>query len=71
MEKTFFVLLVLSAALLAPPGADAQTAAELERVLALSAVSCGDAAWFILNAAGTALPENSAAGAYRFAADNK
>jgi hypothetical protein len=70
VKKTFFALLLLSAALLAALGADAQTAAELERVLALPAVSCGDAAWFIFNAVGAALPENSAGGAYRFAADS-
>jgi hypothetical protein len=71
MKKIFLTLLVFSAALLAAPGADAQTAAELERVLTLPAVAYADAAWFVFNAAGTVLPENSAAGAYRFAADNK
>jgi hypothetical protein len=45
-----------------------QTAAELERVLALPAVSYGDAARFVLAAAGTA--GESGAGAYRFAIDN-
>jgi outer membrane protein OmpA-like peptidoglycan-associated protein len=71
MKKTFFALYILSAALLSGPCADAQTAAELERVLALPSVSYGDAAWLVLSAAGTALPENSAGGAYRFAVDNK
>jgi hypothetical protein len=66
MKKIFFAaLLALSAALLS-----AQTAAELERVLALPAVSYGDAAWLVLGAAGTAIPENSLNAAYRFAADN-
>ncbi|MDR2618897.1 MAG: OmpA family protein [Treponema sp.] len=71
MKKTFFALLVLSAALFSAQRAAAQTAAELERVLGLQTVTYGDAAWLILNAAGTALPEDSAEGAYRFAADNK
>jgi hypothetical protein len=57
------VVLLLSAALL-----PAQTAAELERILALPAVSYGDAAWLILGAAGKAPGDNSAA--YRSAADN-
>jgi outer membrane protein OmpA-like peptidoglycan-associated protein len=70
MKKTFAAFLLLAAALLSAPGTAAQTAAELERVLVLPAVSYGDAAWFILNAAGTDLPEDSAAGAYRFAADH-
>jgi hypothetical protein len=65
-----FAVLALSAALLCAPDAAAQTAAELERILALPAVSYGDAAWAVLGAAGTALPENSPAGAYRFAADS-
>jgi hypothetical protein len=69
MSKVF-VLCILSAALLSVGSAAAQTAAELERFLALPAVTYGDAAWLILNAAGTSLPESSAGGAYRFAADN-
>jgi outer membrane protein OmpA-like peptidoglycan-associated protein len=72
MKKPFATLLLLTAALFPAPGAVAQTAAELERVLALPAVSCGDAARFVLGAAGTALPEtakDSAAGAYRFATE--
>jgi hypothetical protein len=48
----------------------AQTAAELERVLAVPAVSYGDAAWIVLSAAGALPPETSAGGAYGFAADN-
>jgi hypothetical protein len=44
----------------------AQTAAELERILALPAVSCGDAAWLVLGAAGD--PADSPGEAYRFAA---
>jgi hypothetical protein len=68
MKKIFATALVL--ALFSIQSAVAQTAAELERVLALPAVSYGDAAWFVLGAAGTALPDNSAAGAYRLAADN-
>jgi hypothetical protein len=82
MKNTFAALLLLSAALLPAPSAVAQTAAALERVLALPAVSYGDAAWVVLNAAGTALPEAAEAslenpgefsegGAYRFAEDNK
>jgi outer membrane protein OmpA-like peptidoglycan-associated protein len=73
MKKAFFALLLLSAILLPAPNAAAQTAAELERVLALPVVSYGDAAWVVLGAAGTALPaaaEDSPDGAYRFAADN-
>jgi outer membrane protein OmpA-like peptidoglycan-associated protein len=64
-----FVMLALSAALVPAPSAAAQTAAELERVLAFPAVSYDDAAWFVLGAAGTALAEDSAGGAYRFAAE--
>jgi hypothetical protein len=64
-------ILLLFSALLPAPNAAAQTATELERVLALPAVSYGDAAWVILNAAGTVTAENSAAGAYRFAADKR
>jgi outer membrane protein OmpA-like peptidoglycan-associated protein len=74
MKKPLAVCLALSAALLPVWTVAAQTAAELERVLALSAVSYGDAAWVVLNAAGTALPaaaEASPEGAYRFAADNQ
>jgi hypothetical protein len=48
----------------------AQTAAELERILALPAVSYGDAAWLILSSAGALPPETSAGGAYGFASDN-
>jgi outer membrane protein OmpA-like peptidoglycan-associated protein len=82
MKKPFAAILALAAALLPAPGASAQTAAELERVLALPAVSYGEAAWVVLNAAGTVLPEageessensgdSSGVGAYRFSADNK
>jgi hypothetical protein len=88
MKKPFAALLFLSAALLsvqsavaqsmAAQNAAVQTAVELERLLTLPAVSYGDAAWLVLNAAGTALPgaplpalaERSASGAYRFAVDN-
>ncbi|MDR1175451.1 MAG: OmpA family protein [Treponema sp.] len=73
MKKLPAALFILSAVLLLTPDVDAQTAAELERVLALPAVSYGDAVWFVLSAAGTVLPETaerSAGGAYRFAADN-
>jgi outer membrane protein OmpA-like peptidoglycan-associated protein len=49
-------------------GQAAQTAAELERILALPAITYGDAARFVLGAAGIA--GESDAGAYRFAADN-
>jgi hypothetical protein len=45
----------------------AQTAAELERILALPAVSYGDAAWLVLGTAGT--PEDFPGDAYRFAED--
>jgi hypothetical protein len=62
VKKFMLAVLLLSAALL-----PAQTAAELERILALPAVSYGDAAWLILGAAGRAPGERSAA--YRFAAD--
>jgi outer membrane protein OmpA-like peptidoglycan-associated protein len=57
--------LTLSAAALS-----AQTAAELERILALPAVNCGDAAWLILSSAGAVPPETSAGGAFSFAADH-
>jgi outer membrane protein OmpA-like peptidoglycan-associated protein len=78
MKKIFFTMLVFAAAQLSAQRAVAQsavgrTAAELERVLALPVVSYADAAWIVLNAAGTALPEaaeGSAAGAYRFAAEH-
>jgi hypothetical protein len=65
-------LLFLSVILLPVPGAAAQTAAELERVLALPEVSYGDAAWVVLNAAGTAIPETTedSAASFRFVADN-
>jgi hypothetical protein len=72
MKKLFAALFALSAFHLLPTQTvAAQTAAELERVLSLPAVSYGDAAWLVLNAAG--LPgaaENSASDAYRFAAGN-
>ncbi|MDR0450028.1 MAG: hypothetical protein LBH26_02035 [Treponema sp.] len=67
MKKIFFALpalLFLSLASLS-----AQTAAELERVLALPAVTYGDAARFVLGAAGLGA-DDSPEGAYRFAADN-
>jgi hypothetical protein len=64
-------IFLLLSALLPAPRAAAQTAAELERVLALPSVSYGDAAWVVLGAAGTALAEGSPKGAYRFAADNQ
>jgi hypothetical protein len=64
------ILLFLSAALLPPQTAAAQTAAELERLLALPAVSYGDAAWLVLNAAGIIPPESSRDEAWRYAADN-
>jgi hypothetical protein len=66
VKKIMLAVLLFSAALLS-----AQTAAELERILALPALNYGDAAWIILGAAGTVPGESSAAGAYRFAADNK
>jgi hypothetical protein len=68
-KAAVFAVLVFSAALLCAPGAAAQTATELERLLALPAVSYGDAAWAVLGASGTTLPENSPAAAYRFVAD--
>ena len=58
--------LALSAAFL-----PAQTAAELERILDLPAVSYHDAAWVILLSAGAVPPQTSADDAYDFAADNK
>ncbi|MDR1352414.1 MAG: hypothetical protein LBK05_03935 [Treponema sp.] len=58
------IIFAFSAALL-----PAQTAAELERILAVPEVNYGDAAWLVLNAAGAA--ESSPGGAYRFAADSK
>jgi hypothetical protein len=71
MKKIFTAVFALSVILFSAQIAAAQTAAELERVLALPAVSYGDAAWFVLGAAGTPLPDNSAPGAYRFAADSR
>jgi hypothetical protein len=63
VKKIMAAALFFAAALL-----PAQTAAELERILALPAVAYGDAAWLILGAAGKAPGEGSAA--YRFAADS-
>jgi hypothetical protein len=65
MNRLFLVMFVFSAALL-----PAQTAAELERILAVPTVACDDAAWLILSAAGTVPPGTSAADAFRYAADN-
>jgi hypothetical protein len=56
--------------LLPAPGASAQTAAELDRLLAAPAVNYADAAWCVLSAAGTIPPESSPDNAYRFAADH-
>jgi hypothetical protein len=70
MKKTFFALMALSAGLFSLQVVSAQTAAEMERVLALPAVSYGEAAWLVLGAAGAAIPENSPGAAYRFVADN-
>jgi hypothetical protein len=42
----------------------------LERVLSLPAASYGDAAWIVLNSAGTIPPESSPDDAWRYAADN-
>jgi hypothetical protein len=68
MKKIFFVLSALIFLSLA--SLSAQTAAELERVLALPALTCGDAARFVLGAAGLAAADDSPEAAYRFAADN-
>jgi outer membrane protein OmpA-like peptidoglycan-associated protein len=68
MKKNFFVLSALFVLSLAPLAA--QTAAELERVLALPALTYGDAAWFVLNTADLGPADNSPEAAYRFAADN-
>jgi hypothetical protein len=80
MKKTFAAVMVLSTILLSAPGAAAQTAEGLERLLALPIVSYGEAAWLILNAAGVAEDppgnstensgESSEGNAYRFAAYN-
>jgi hypothetical protein len=65
MKKNF---LVLSALFFLSASLSAQTAAELERVLALPAVSYGDAARFVLGAAGLGADDSPEA-AYRLAAD--
>ncbi|MDR0402945.1 MAG: OmpA family protein [Treponema sp.] len=66
MKRGFPVLPVLLFLSLTPLAA--QTAAELERILALPSLSYGEAAWGVLNAAGA--PEDSSGGAYRVAADS-
>jgi outer membrane protein OmpA-like peptidoglycan-associated protein len=71
MNKFFALGLVLSAALFPGKTLAAQTASELERILSLPEVTYGDASWFILNAAGIPLVDNSQDGAYRFAADKQ
>jgi hypothetical protein len=68
MKKKFFILPALFLFSLA--SLSAQTAAELERILALPALTYGDAARFVLGAAGLAAADDSAEAAYRFAADN-
>jgi outer membrane protein OmpA-like peptidoglycan-associated protein len=68
MKKNFFAPLVLFLFSLTPLAA--QTAAELERVLALPAVTYSDAARFVLGAAGLTAAGDSAEAACRFAADN-
>jgi hypothetical protein len=55
---------ILSAALLS-----AQTAAELERIIAIPALSYGDAAWLILSSADAAPPGTPADGAFSLAAE--
>jgi outer membrane protein OmpA-like peptidoglycan-associated protein len=69
MKKNFLALPVLLVLSLTPLAA--QTAAELERVLALPALGYGDAAWFVLNTAGLEAENNSPEAAYRFAADKR
>ncbi|MDR0450452.1 MAG: OmpA family protein [Treponema sp.] len=69
MKKIFFVLPALLGFFLTPLAA--QTAAELERVLALPALTYGDAAWFVLNTAGLVTEGSSPEAAYRFAADKR
>jgi hypothetical protein len=66
------IFLLLSAALLPLQTAAAQTAEGLERILTLPVVGYGEAAWVILNAAGTTenSGEFSESGAYCFAEDN-
>jgi hypothetical protein len=68
MKKNFFVLSALLVFSLMPLAA--QTAAELERILALPELSYGEAARFVLGAAGLTAADNSTEAAYHFAMDN-
>ncbi|AEF86912.1 hypothetical protein TREPR_0578 [Treponema primitia ZAS-2] len=70
MNKNIGLLFCLSF-IFSVPFAHAQTAAELERILVVDAVSTGDAAWLILSAAGTAPVEISAGEAYGLAKENR
>jgi hypothetical protein len=66
-KKTVCALAVLLGSLLSAP-LYAQTAAELENILCAQAVSCGQAARFVLQAAEIASPQD-AARAFAFAAE--
>lgn len=70
MQKNI-VLLFCIFFIFSVPFAHAQTAAELERILAVDAVSTGDAAWLILSAAGTVPTDISAGEAYGLAKENR
>jgi hypothetical protein len=63
------MLALFAAALLPAPSSSAQTAAELDRLLAVPAVDYADAAWLNLSAAAVIPPDMSPAGAYQTAAD--
>jgi hypothetical protein len=66
-KKTICALAVLLGSLLSAP-LHAQTAAELEDILLAQAVSCGQAARFVLEAAEIASPQDAAL-AFAFAAE--
>ncbi|AEF85742.1 hypothetical protein TREPR_2298 [Treponema primitia ZAS-2] len=69
MKRYLLLLCALTAALLSPPRAHAQTAGELERLLGAPIVSYQDAAWLVLSSV-EAVPGGTApADAYQFALD--
>jgi hypothetical protein len=69
MNKTLAVLPALLVLFFLPARtAGAQTAAELDRIIALPVLNYADAAWLIFSAAGTIAPETSPPAAYRYAA---
>ncbi|MFP3043569.1 hypothetical protein LQZ19_17270 [Treponema primitia] len=67
MKHYLLILFALTAALLSPSRADAQTAGELERLLGAPIVSYQDAAWLVLSSV-EAVPGGTTPGdAYQFA----